>query len=132
MLMNKKMLREEKGSMTLEFLMVLPYYFFFFLLLWQVVASGITFMKAQSAVNEAAKVYSITADIDEAKIKAKEILGSSDMMTFKDFYIDPPHSSDDFKATIEFDHGFVFIPKQWRKDAAIENISLNVHSKVIK
>lgn len=132
MLMNKKMLREERGSMTLEFLMVFPYYLFFFLILWQVVVSGITFMKAQSAVNEAAKVYSITADIDEARDKAKEIIGSSDIITIQKFYIDPPKPTDDFQAIIEFNHSLVFIPTDWRKHFGSKDFSFNAHSKVIK
>ena len=117
--------------MTLEFLMVFPYYLFFFLILWQVVASGLTFMKAQSAVNEAAKVYSITSNLTEAKNKASEILGSNDMMAYKNFEVEPPGATEDFKAIIEFEHGFVFIPKQWRQNTAI-TIPLSVHGKVIK
>lgn len=131
MLRTRKVLREERGSMTLEFLMVLPYYLFFFLILWQVVASGLTFLKAQSAVNEAAKVYAVTSDLLQAKDKAKDILGFSDMMSYKNFKIDPPNATDDFEAIIEFDHGFVFVPKQWRKQAS-ESFTLSVNSRVIK
>ena len=35
-----KGVRNERGSLSIEFLGILPFYFLFFLLLWQVVASG--------------------------------------------------------------------------------------------
>lgn len=129
----KKKLKEEKGSMTLEFLMVMPYYFFFFLLLWQAVASGITFMNVQSAVNEAAKTYSVTGDEVKAFDVAQDAVGFSDMMYFENFSI-LPTSGKEFVAKIEVKHGLVFIPKEWRD--TIEpfklDLDLEVASRMIK
>lgn len=119
MLQMKKRICEEKGSFTLEFLMVFPYYLFFFLILWQAVASGITIMQAQSAVNEAAKLYSITNDEDEARTVAEKIIGHSDIMTFENFDI-PPHSGKEFVAEVKLRHGLVFVPKEWRKVASVK------------
>lgn len=125
-----KKLREEKGSMTLEFLMVLPYYLLFFLILWQAVASGIAIMKTQSAVNEAAKLYALTEDRSEAENLAKKELGSSDIMAFRGFDI-ILHSKGEFEAVLEIDHGLVFIPNKWRSKASVE-FAHSVNSKVIK
>ncbi|MBP2241758.1 hypothetical protein J2Z40_002330 [Cytobacillus eiseniae] len=116
----KERIREEKGSFTLEFLMVLPYYLFFFLLLWQAVASGMTIMQAQSAVNEAAKIYAITERIDEARDAAKTAIGHSDIMTFDDFDIPPHPGSKEFVAEVKLTHGLVFVPKEWRKVASMQ------------
>ncbi|HHW38076.1 MAG TPA: pilus assembly protein [Bacillales bacterium] len=127
----KKKLKEEKGSMTLEFLMVMPYYFFFFLLLWQAVASGITFMNVQSAVNEAAKTYSVTGDTDKAFEVAQNAIGFSDIMYFENFSI-LPKSSKEFVAKIEVKHGLVFIPKEWRNTIQPFDIDLEVASRMIR
>ncbi|WP_077210655.1 hypothetical protein [Bacillus dakarensis] len=128
----KKKLKEEKGSMTLEFLMVMPYYLFFFLLLWQAVASGITFMKTQSAVNEAAKIYSVTGERDEAYNAAKAAIGVSDIMSFEDLVIPPHGTSKEFTAVIKVDHWFVFIPKEWGNIGKPIDIDLEVASRMIK
>ncbi|MBT2691245.1 pilus assembly protein [Bacillus sp. ISL-47] len=126
----KKKLQEEKGSMTLEFLTVMPYYFFFFLLLWQAVASGLTMMKAQSAVNEAAKYYAVTEEYSEAYSIASDAIGVSDIMTFQGFDIHTGFNGE-FEAVIQLRHGLVFVPKEWRNKASI-NFTHKVNSRVIK
>lgn len=118
MLQIKKRIQEEKGSFTLEFIMVMPYYLFLLLILWQAVASGITIMQAQSAVNEAAKIYSMTSDIEDAEIVAEKIIGHSDIMTFEDFGVSS--SGKEFVAEVKLTHGLVFVPKEWRKVASVE------------
>ncbi|WP_137744505.1 TadE/TadG family type IV pilus assembly protein [Robertmurraya siralis] len=118
MLQLRKKIQEEKGSATLEFIMVMPYYLFFMLLLWQAVASGITIMQAQSAVNEAAKIYAVTKNEFEAKEVAENIIGHSDIMTFEQFHV-PPHSGKEFTAEVKLKHGLVFVPKEWRNVASV-------------
>jgi hypothetical protein len=115
----RKKLREEKGSMTIEFLMVFPYYLFFFLLLWQAVASGITVMKAQSAVNEAAKLYAIKEDVGQSKTLAAAEVGNNDIMEYRDLnvYSQPDGS---FEAVLDVRHGLVFVPEKWRSKASVE------------
>lgn len=126
----KEKLQNEKGSITLEFLTVLPYYFFFFLLLWQAVASGITIMQAQSAVNEAAKIYSITEIESDARDEVEKAIGSSDIMTFERFNI-TSSGGKEFVAEVELKHGLVFVPKEWRKDTSLP-LKLSATSRVIK
>ena len=62
-----KSIRNEKGSMSIEFLGILPFYFLFFLLLWQVVASGYAVLSLKSAANDGAQVYALTKSHSEAK-----------------------------------------------------------------
>lgn len=114
----KQKLNNEKGSFTLEFLTVIPYYFFFFLLLWQAVASGFAVLNAQSAVNEAAKVYAVTGSVIEARDAAQDALGSGDIIEYRDFY---PVSTGPrtFEAVLEVRHGLVFVPADWRHRASI-------------
>ena len=126
----RRWLDNEKGSATLEFLMVLPYYFLFFLLLWQAVASGLTFMKAQSAVNQAAKIYSVTNDENQAASAAREAIGASEMMTYQNLSISNNYDNT-FNAKIELRHGFVFIPKEWRNRASV-TLTQSVSGRVIK
>lgn len=115
----KKHWRNEKGSISIEFLGILPFYFMFFLLLWQVVASGYAVFTAKTAVNNAAKTYAATDQISEAIISAKETLGSSDVISYKNLV----HTSTEdgkFKLVLHTNHSLSFIPKQWREKTSLE------------
>lgn len=118
MLQIKKRIQEEKGSFTLEFLMVMPYYLFFMLLLWQAVASGITIMQAQSAVNEGAKIYSMTKSESEAREVVRDMIGHSDIMSYENFDVSP--AGKEFVAEVKLKHGLVFVPKEWRNKASVQ------------
>ena len=111
-----RLLKSEKGSISLEFLGVLPFLFLFMLLLWQAVASGVAIIRTQSATNEATRVYATTHDQLKAENKAKDIIGSGSIMTYKGLEIIQDYNDDDFKTTVDVDLSLVFIPKQWRGD----------------
>lgn len=134
MLHVRKRIREEKGSATFEFLMVMPYYLFFFLFLWQAVASGLTILQAQSAANEAAKIYAVTKNQTEALEYAKEAIGDSEIMKFIDFDINPIEGETDpriFEATVTLEHGLVFVPEEWRREVSV-NLSRSAAGREIE
>ena len=79
---SKKHLQNEKGAITFEFLGILPFFFMFFLLLWQVVGSGYAVFTAKTAVNDAAKTFAATKDINDAVLAAKTTIGSSDILKY--------------------------------------------------
>lgn len=110
-------LRNEKGSVSIEFLGVLPYFFLFFLLLWQVVGSGYAVVKARAAVNEAGKVYAMTKDLSQAEQTARKMIGNSDNLRFQSLQLSG--GANDFQLVLESSHGLVFIPTQWRPAASI-------------
>ncbi|WP_133578877.1 TadE family protein [Aureibacillus halotolerans] len=58
--MKKKWLdkTKENGSISIEFLGILPIFLLFVALFWQFLVTGFALMTVQSAVNEAAMVYS--------------------------------------------------------------------------
>lgn len=116
--------------MTLEFLVVVPLYLMLFLLLWQAVASGITIMQAQSAVNEAAKIYSLTGIESDARLAVQNAIGTSDIMKYEDFTI-TPLGGNEFVAEVKLTHGLVFVPKEWRNRASIP-LEHTATSRVIK
>lgn len=111
-------LRNEKGAVSLEFLGTLPYYFLLFLLLWQVVASGYAIMTARSAASEAAKVYSLTGNRQEADSMARSILGNAANLQYEGMSIND--TGDNFQVRLESRHSLVLVPKQWRSSASIE------------
>lgn len=123
--------RNEKGAVSIEFLGILPYYFFFFLFLWQVVASGYAVMTAQSAVNEAAKVYALSGRVDEAIETAESIVGNSSIADYQNLNINLDPNGRDFTATILVNHGLVFVPEDWRPAASLQ-ISHDAKSRVIE
>lgn len=109
----------EKGSMTLEFIGILPFLFLFFLLLWQVVASGIAIISTQSAVNEATEVYAVSQDLGEAQQKAQKIVGSGDLVSYSGFSILSKQSNGNFDAKLKVDLYFAFLPNDWQDDVPI-------------
>ncbi|WP_034645067.1 TadE family protein [Bacillus methanolicus] len=109
----------ETGSVSIEFLGILPFYFMFFLLLWQVVASGYAVFTAKTAVNNAAKTYAATNKIDQAEKSAKETLGSSNVIKYKDL-VPTDLGNGKFKLVLYTDHSLTFIPKQWKEKASLE------------
>jgi len=70
-------LKNEKGSVTVEFIGILPFVFLILLILWQFLTGVYAVIIAQSAANEAAKVYSITGNSSEAMKAASEIVNSA-------------------------------------------------------
>ncbi|MED4585369.1 TadE family protein [Brevibacillus choshinensis] len=67
----------QKGSATVEFLGILPFVFLILLILWQFLSGVYAVIIAQSAANEAAKVYAITGKSIEALDAAQKIVGSA-------------------------------------------------------
>lgn len=121
----------EKGSITLEFLGVLPYFFLFFLMLWQAVSSGYAVMTAQSAVNEAAKICAVGKPESDAESAASNIVGSSNLLRMTGLDCTQPDSGGNFEAVIRVSHGLIFIPAQWRDRASIA-FTHRTSSRVIK
>lgn len=67
-------LNNEQGSITVEFIGILPFVFLILLILWQFLTGVYAVIIAQSAANEAAKVYSITKNGGEALDAARRIV----------------------------------------------------------
>lgn len=53
----KKIVSNEKGSVTVEFIAILPFVFLIMLICWQFLVGVYGVIISQSAANEAAKVY---------------------------------------------------------------------------
>jgi len=125
----KRKYHNEKGSISLEFLGILPFYFLFFLLLWQVVASGYAVMTAKTAVNDAAKWYAATIDTAKTKEVARQTIGSSSVLSYKDLLIEPKGNGQ-FTVKLQSSHSLIFIPDRWKDKTAID-LDMEVHGKVL-
>ncbi|CAM3502627.1 hypothetical protein AB1399_00890 [Hydrogenibacillus schlegelii] len=69
-------LKDDRGVETIEFLMMLPFYVILFFIFLQVITLGLQFFVSQHAVNEAAKVYAVTGDLNQAREMAARIVGT--------------------------------------------------------
>lgn len=117
--MAKKCWQNEKGSISIEFLGILPFFFMFFLLLWQVVASGYAVFTAKTAVNNAAKVYAASNNTAEAVLEAKETLGHSDVIRYKSL-VPVSLGNGKFKLVLHTEHLLTFVPDQWKEKASLD------------
>ncbi|MFF2532959.1 TadE/TadG family type IV pilus assembly protein [Brevibacillus sp. NPDC058079] len=73
----KKIVSNEKGSVTVEFIAILPFVFLIMLICWQFLVGVYGVIISQSAANEAAKVYAITGNSGEAIQAAKNVVNAA-------------------------------------------------------
>ncbi|GEN44519.1 TadE/TadG family type IV pilus assembly protein [Alkalibacillus haloalkaliphilus] len=73
----KSLVRNDKGSVTIEFLGIIPLVLILLAVLIQFIVGVNGYLVAQSAANEYAKVYSVTQSSTEASSAANRILTST-------------------------------------------------------
>jgi hypothetical protein len=115
----KNKLNNERGAITFEFLGILPFFFMFFLLLWQVVASGYAVFTAKTAVNNAAKTFAATNDINEAEQVAIQTIGTSSVISYKNMQVVFLDGQGKFELKLSADHQLVFVPSPWKSKASL-------------
>lgn len=125
LIIKKKTIKNEDGSISLEFLGLLPFLFLFMLLLWQVAASGLAILSAQSAVDEAAQVYAVSESEIQAVDKAQDIVGTGGLMQYNSLAITTPDPQGDFEATLNVTLNLVFLPDNWTNLSIPFSISSN-------
>ena len=105
----KRAVSEEEGSATLEFLGMVPLVFMVMMIAWQFVVGVHGVIVAQSAVNEAAKVYSITGEWTEARAAAQSTVNPISDLQLKS--ADAAMTGDSqFNAKVSVDINLVFLP----------------------
>ncbi|NQD66198.1 pilus assembly protein [Bacillus haikouensis] len=103
-------LKSEKGSSTIEFLGILPLVLVVVMIAWQLIVSVQAVVVAQSAANEAAKVYSITENSSEASQAAQNIVAAGG--SYLTFNGASGMSQKDFTANISVSIDLVFLPEE--------------------
>lgn len=116
----KRILKEERGSLSIEFLGILPFYFLFFLLLWQVVASGYAILSLKAAANDGAQVYSVTGDYYETLEAVNKSIGGGSLIQNHTVTVNLVSGhSDLFEVKINASHPLVFLPDSWQNSTMI-------------
>ncbi len=132
MLSLKEKVKSEEGSSTIEFLGILPFILLVIMIAWQLIVTVQAVVVAQSAANEAAKVYSITEDSYEAMQAAKKIVDvGGSYLTFTGA---SGMTKKDFTTTVNVDIDLIFIPKKIFPGKSTPSISYTstASGKVIK
>ena len=125
----RKILKNERGSLSIEFLGILPFYFLFFLLLWQIVASGYAVLNLKSIASDAAQVYAMSEDYAETKEVIDKSIEGGELLKNQSFYIEPPDSGT-FVVYITASHPLVFLPNSWKEKTLI-TINAKATGKVL-
>jgi len=116
----KTVLKNERGSLSIEFLGILPFYFLFFLLLWQVVASGYAVLSLKAAANDGAQVYSVTGDYYETLEVINKSIGGGSLIQNHTVTVGPDANNPSlFEVKINATHPLVFLPDSWQKSTMI-------------
>jgi Flp pilus assembly protein TadG len=107
-----KILRREEGSATIEFLAMVPLVFFIMMIFWQFLVAGYSAIVAQSAVNEAAKTYAVTNNIDEASLAASNFIDDvGGNLEFVNLY-ESSRSGNNFGLTLNVNLELNFVPEK--------------------
>ncbi len=138
----KRYLSNEKGSVTIEFIGILPLVFLIMLICWQFLIGAYAVITAQAAANEAAKVFAITQNESEALAAAQNIVEAagggigyaSGSVSFNDsgfgFF-----NGGYFTAQVDVSIDLVFLPEIIRKNMSPEQkeitFSREIKSRVI-
>jgi Flp pilus assembly protein TadG len=125
-----KLKNNEKGSASIEFIGIIPLIFMIMLVLWQFLISAYAVIVAQSAVNEAAKVYSITENSGEAYAAASDIVNTAGSSI--QFAGSSISGGDEFNAQVNVDIKFVFLPDRWFSSTPSYTFTSDASGKVIK
>lgn len=128
--MLKRLLKNDKGSISLEFIGVLPFFFLFMLLIFQGFVLGYALITSQSAVNEAAKVYAEGDTLTESKQAAQKIVGNSSYLTLNSLTIPSQESDGDFEVRANVSIDLMFIPDKWKSISSI-TFNQSASSRVI-
>ncbi len=127
----KRLITEERGSLSIEFLGILPLYFFLFLLLWQVVASGYAVISLKATASDAAQVYAVSEDYNETKEVIDQSLAGSSILQNHQFVVqNVAGSADLFEIKITASHPLVFLPDSMA-DQALITIDSKATGKVL-
>lgn len=107
----KDKLQNERGSATIEFIGMVPLVLLIMLILWQFLVAGYAVMVSQSAVNEAAKTYSVTdGSITEAIDAAKSVINlAGGNLEFKSLE-ETKRDGNNFELTMYVKFKLMFLP----------------------
>lgn len=126
--LKQNLFRNEQGSLSIEFIGLLPFVIILFLIIWQLIGTGTSLLMAQKAVNESAKVYSITKDTSDAERAVRNIIGSNSSMNYTNFSVQ--YEGDKyFNVKFDANYKIVFLPERWRKTFTIPHKS---YSRVLE
>ena len=124
----KQTIRDEKGSMTIEFLAVLPLVFLILMVCWQFLIGVYAVITAQSAANEAAKVYAITRDSGEALAAAETVVAAAGGgIGYVSGFIS---NGNYFTAEVKVAVDLIFIPSLMRDNMAPEDRVITFHREM--
>ncbi|MBH0171677.1 TadE/TadG family type IV pilus assembly protein [Fictibacillus sp. 18YEL24] len=129
-----KKLKSEKGSAAIEFLGMVPLVLLLMVALWQFFAGAYAFIVTQSAANEAAKVYAMTENIDEATSAANKVVSAAgDSILFNASRTSINASSErQFSASVGVDFELSFLKKLFKGSTPKIPLDAEVSSRVIK
>jgi hypothetical protein len=126
----RKILKNERGSLSIEFLGILPFYFLFFLLLWQIVASGYAVLNLKSIASDAAQVYAMSEDYAETKEVIDKSIEGGELLKNQSFVINRDAGTNLFVVNITASHPLVFLPNSWKEKTLI-TINAKATGKVL-
>lgn len=108
----RKKINNEEGSATIEFLGMVPLVLLIAMILWQFLVAGYAVIVTQSALNEAAKTYSVTANEGEARAAAQDLINKAGG-NLELRHVNPiPGAGNDFTMQIAVYFRVEFIPKK--------------------
>lgn len=127
---SKKRIKNEEGSMTIEFIGLIPLIFLMLIIFWQFMVGAYAVFVTHSAANEAAKIYSYTKSEGEAIGAAQKILQTSGQNVHYDGL--SVSGDSDFSLTLNAELELIFLPSEWGSFLPRIDFSKSVSGRVIE
>lgn len=99
----RKLCSQKKGSVTIEFVLIIPLFVMMAMVIWQFAIAGLAVINTQSALRDAIRVATVTHDINAARKEAYKSFGYASDYRLKNVEIQIGHDNVIAKATTEID-----------------------------
>ncbi len=101
---------KKKGSVTIEFITVLPLVFFMCLFVWQFFVSGMAVMETRTLVRDGVRLAAATNNIEETEEKSKDAFPNTGNYYLSEFDVKILEKDGQVQATAKTKVEYVFLP----------------------
>lgn len=101
---------KRKGSVTIEFITILPLVFFMCLFVWQFFVAGMAVMETRTLVRDGVRLAAATNNVEETEKQSKKAFPNTGSYHLSDFEVKILEKDGQVQATAKTEVEYVFLP----------------------